>query len=289
MLGPCLRRGDEKNSNEQSKMKIVIHLALAMMLIAPSASHAAAASQSVYLEELTTTEVSAAVQAGKTTIIIPVGGVEQNGPHMALGKHNVRARALAGMIATELGDTIVAPTVTYVPQGNVSPPTEHMRFSGTISIPFDVFKGVLTGAALSLKQHGFKHIVLLGDSGNYQTALKEVADRLNIEWAKSATRAQFLSEFYQAGQNQYVQALKSKGLSNEQIGTHAGAADTSLLMAVDPAMVKPELFAAAAKAGWAGGTAGDPRAASAELGRLGVDAMVKASVVAIRTAKASKP
>ena len=270
-------------------MKEILGWTLALALTTSGATPSVATPQSVFLEDLATTEVSAAVQAGKTTIIIPVGGVEQNGPHMALGKHNVRGRALAGMIATELGDTIVAPTVTYVPQGNVSPPTEHMRFSGTISIPFDVFKGVLTGAALSLKQHGFKHIVLLGDSGNYQTALKEVADRLNIEWAKSATHAQFLSEYYQAGQNQYVQALKSKGLSNEQIGTHAGAADTSLLMAVDPTMVKPELFAAAAKAGWAGGTAGDPRAASAELGKLGVDAMVKASVVAIRKAKAARP
>jgi creatinine amidohydrolase len=269
-------------------MKKFLHLAITLALLATSAAHSATASPSIFLEELTTAEVSAALQAGKTTIIIPVGGVEQNGPHMALGKHNFRARALAGLIATELGDAIVAPTVNYVPEGNVSPPTEHMRFAGTISIPFDVFKGVLKGAALSFKQHGFKHIVLLGDSGNYQTALKAVADALNSEWAKSTTYAQFVPEYYQAGQTQFVQALKNKGLTAEQIGTHAGAADTSLLMAVDATLVKPELFAAAAKAGWAGGTAGDPRAASVELGKLGVDAVVRASVAAIRKAKAAK-
>jgi creatinine amidohydrolase len=269
-------------------MRNLLGPALALMLAVSDAATPAAAAPSVFLEHLTTAEVSAALQAGKTTIIIPVGGVEQNGPHMALGKHNFRARALAGMIATELGDAIVAPTVNYVPEGNVSPPTEHMRFAGTISIPFDVFKGVLKGAALSLKQHGFKHIVLLGDSGNYQTALKAVADGLNSDWAKSETRAQFVAEYYQAGQTQFVQALKNKGLSAEQIGSHAGAADTSLLMAVDAATVKPELFAAAAKAGWTGGTAGDPRPASAELGKIGVDAMVKASVAAIHKARTAK-
>ena len=266
-------------------MKKISACVLVIALVSFGSAHAMATSQNIFLEELTTTEVSVALQTGKTTIIIPVGGVEQNGPHMALGKHNFRAKALAGMIAAELGDTLVAPTVNYVPEGNVSPPTEHMRFAGTISIPFDVFKGVLKGAALSLKQHGFKHIVLLGDSGNYQTALKAVADGLNGEWAKSTTCAQFVAEYYQAGQTQYVQALKSKGLTPEQIGTHAGAADTSLLMAVDATMVKPERFAAAAKAGWAGGTAGDPRPSSIELGRLGVDAMVKASVTAIRAAR----
>ena len=274
-------------------MKTVFLCALTALVFTVALScdivRAATPLQSVYLEALTTSEVSAALKTGKTTIIIPVGGVEQNGPHMALGKHNFRARVLAGMIATELGDTLVAPVVNYVPEGNVSPPTEHMRFVGTISIPFDVFKGVLKGAALSLKQHGFTHIVLLGDSGNYQTALKAVVDALNGDWAKTSTRAQFLAEYYQAGQTQYVAALKSKGLSSEQIGSHAGAADTSLLMAIDPAMVKPELFAAAAKAGWAGGTAGDPRASSVELGKLGVDMMVKQSVTAIRAARVARP
>ena len=50
------------------------------------------AQNSVFLEELTTLEVTSALRAGKTTVIIPVGGTEQNGPHMAIGKHNMRAR-----------------------------------------------------------------------------------------------------------------------------------------------------------------------------------------------------
>ena len=82
------------------------------------------------LEELTWTEVRAALQSGTTTIIMPAGGTEQSGPHMALGKHNVRARVLAGRIAAALGDTLVAPVLAYVPEGAISPPAGHMRFPG---------------------------------------------------------------------------------------------------------------------------------------------------------------
>ena len=127
--------------------------------------HAGAAS--VYLQELSSTEVRDALQAGKRTLIVPVGGTEQNGPHMALGKHNVRVQALAGRIATELGNALVAPVVAYVPEGRISPPTEHMRYPGTISIPDSAFRGLLDGTARSMAQHGFTDIVFIGDQGGY--------------------------------------------------------------------------------------------------------------------------
>ena len=52
----------------------------------------AQAPDTVYLEELTWTEVRDALAAGTTTVIIPTGGTEQNGPHMVLGKHNYLVR-----------------------------------------------------------------------------------------------------------------------------------------------------------------------------------------------------
>ena len=251
-----------------------------MLALVPA--HAAPAS--VFLEDLTTVEVSAALRDGHTTIIIPVGGTEQNGPHMALGKHNVRVRVLAGRIAQQLGNTIVAPVVAYVPEGNIAPPTEHMRFAGTISVPEAAFKTILEAAARGFRQHGFRDIVLLGDHGGYQTALKAVASNLNRDWAKSAARTHYVGEYYGATQTTYVRALKAKGLTDAQIGIHAGAADTSLLMALEPSLVKPELFAAAAQEGRAGGVNGDPRPSSAALGQLGVDAIVQQTVAAIRNA-----
>src|SRR6187402_3408093 len=107
---------------------------------------------SVFLEDLTWTEVRDAIAAGKTTVIVPTGGTEQNGPHMALGKHNYLVMYKAGQIATQLGDALVAPVVSYVPEGDINPPTGHMRFAGTISLPQDVFVKVLEYAARSLKQ-----------------------------------------------------------------------------------------------------------------------------------------
>jgi creatinine amidohydrolase/Fe(II)-dependent formamide hydrolase-like protein len=130
---------------------------------------AQAAPPSVQLEELTWTEVRAALQSGTTTIIVPAGGTEQSGPHIALGKHNVRARVLAGRIAAALGDTLVAPVLAYVPEGAISPPSGHMLFPGTISIPDAVFKSTLEAAGRSLRQAGFIHIVLVGDHGGYQS------------------------------------------------------------------------------------------------------------------------
>src|SRR5271169_2991918 len=94
---------------------------------------AARAADTVFLEELTWTELRDDIRAGMTTIIVPIGGTEQNGSHMALGKHNVRVRVLSERIARTLGDALVAPVIAYVWEGSYSPPTGHMDFPGTIS------------------------------------------------------------------------------------------------------------------------------------------------------------
>src|SRR5262249_34026075 len=108
--------------------------------------------KTVFLEKLTWTELRDLMAARKTTIIIPIGGTKQNGPHMALGKHNVRAKALAAKIATQLGNALVAPEIAYVPEGSINPPTGHMRFPGTISVPDDVLTKLLEYAARSFRQ-----------------------------------------------------------------------------------------------------------------------------------------
>ena len=252
-------------------------------------SGAGAASAGPFIEDMTWVEVRDAQRAGKTTVIIPVGGTEQNGPHMALGKHNVRVHVLAGRIATTLGNALVAPVLAYVPEGSISPPTAHMRFTGTISIPDDAFMAVLYAAARSFKQNGFTDVVLIGDHGGYQPQLKAVAARLNREWAGSGARAHFIDDYYRVTQTGYVKALRAQGLSEMQIGSHAGSADTALLMAIDPTGVRPGLLEAAAREGTASGTAGDPRAATAALGQLGVDLIVAHSVTAIRAAVNARP
>ena len=236
----------------------------------------------VLLEDLTWTELRDRVRAGSTTIIIPIGGTEQNGPHMTLGKHNARVKVLAEKIARALGNALVAPVVAYVPEGGVAPPTSHMRFAGTITVPEDAFEKVLEYAARSFRAHGFHDIVLLGDHGGYQKGDKAVADRLNREWAATPARVHAVDEYFRATETDYPQALKSRGFRDDEIGLHAGLADTSLALAVDPRLVRTDKLQAAAAAGTAEGVRGDPRRATAELGQLGVDLIVARTVDAIR-------
>ncbi len=264
----------------------LLRLAAALCLLLSSAL-VRAAPASVFLEELTTQQVSAALQQGTRTIIIPVGGTEQSGPHLTLGKHNVRVRLLAGKVAQQLGDALVAPVLAYVPEGRIDPPTEHMRFAGTISIPESVFGAVLEGATRSFWQHGFRNVVLVGDHGGYQGVMQALASRLTASGAKSGHRVLFIGAYYRATQSTYIDSLKAQGLSTLQIGSHAGSADTALQMALAPASVFPEFFEQAARDGVKGGTSGDPRAANAALGQAGVDAVVRETVEAIRKAVSS--
>lgn len=241
---------------------------------------AAAPSSSLRLEELTWTELRDRIRAGTTTVLVPIGGVEQSGPHMALGKHNVRAQALALRIAQRLGNAVVAPVMAYVPEGNIDPPTAHMRFPGTITISDATFEAVLESTARSFRQHGFRDVVFLGDHGGYQKSEERVATKLNREWAaKPGCRVHALLDYYRVTQADYVQALKANGHSTEEIGSHAGLADTALSLAIDPALVRQDLLGA--KAGPAEGVHGDPRRATAALGQPGIDKIIETSVAQI--------
>jgi creatinine amidohydrolase/Fe(II)-dependent formamide hydrolase-like protein len=251
-------------------------LALATLVL-PLAAEAAPVS----IEELTSSELRARIAAGTTTVLLPIGGTEQNGPHLVLGKHNVRARVLATRIAGQLGNAVVAPVLAYVPEGSIDPPAGHMRYAGTISIDVATFEALLESSARSFCRHGLRDTVFLGDHGGYQASLQRVAARLNRAWAgaRPDCRAHALPEYYRAVEKDYVEALKARGHAPAEIGSHAGLADTALALAVDAQLVRTDALAAAAGAP---GVAGDPRAATAELGRLGVDRIVAASVAAIQ-------
>ena len=158
-------------------MSLLRHGLAAVLLAAPPAARAAdappAAASRVQLEDLTWTELRDRIAAGTTTVLLPVGGTEQSGPYVALGKHNVRARVLAEAIARRLGNTVVAPVLAYVPEGAIQPPAGHMRYPGTISIPEAAFESLLEHAARSFRQHGLRDVVLLGDHGGYQRSSLE--------------------------------------------------------------------------------------------------------------------
>lgn len=258
-------------------------IALFVVLTCTSGPVLAQAPDSVFLEDMTWTELRDAVKAGKTTIIIPVGGVEQSGPDMALGKHDARARFLSDKIARRLGNALVAPVIAYVPEGGINPPTSHMRFPGTLTVPPDVFRKTVESAAQSLKLHGFKDVVLIGEHGSYQSDLRTVADQLNCSWAGTQVRAHFVAEYYHGATTGFYPVLRSRGYSAEEIGTHAGLADTSLMLAIDPRLVRTDDLHTGAHLDAANGVYGNPRRSSAELGQLAVDEIVNKTVEVIKT------
>ena len=142
-------------------------------------------------------EVRDAIKAGKTTVIIATGGVEQNGPYVAGGKHNFVLEVVLPYIARAMGNTLIAPIVKFVPEGAIEPtPTGHMLYPGTISLEESTFRALLTDICRSYKTHGFKDIVLLGDSGGNQAGMKAVAEALNEKWKGEAARVHFLPEYY---------------------------------------------------------------------------------------------
>lgn len=271
-------------------MRSWLQIAFMCVGLAVTQVHALAQTpNTVQLEDLTWTELRDEIAAGKTTILIPIGGTEQSGPYVALGKHNVRVQILATRIAQRLGNALVAPVIAYVPEGGYLPPTSHMRFPGTITVPDDVFEKTLESAANSFMVHGFRNVVFLGDHGGYQDDIRHVVARLNKAWAATKARAFVPAEYYGESSDGYARLLREKGYRDDEIGTHAALADTSLLLAVAPRMVRLDALRNAPKPGAAQGVyGGDPRRSSAELGQIGIDAIVAHTVEAIRRETAGR-
>ena len=136
----------------------------------------------VWIEEMTWMDVRDALNAGKTTAIIPTGGVEPNGPWLVTGKHNYVLRSNCDAIARELGNALCTPVVKLVPEGSIDPPSGHMSSPGTLSLQQETFEAFLTDIAHSLKMHGFENIIFIGDSGGNQGGQRAVADALNAAW-----------------------------------------------------------------------------------------------------------
>src|SRR5438552_14468448 len=252
-----------------------------LLTLFASAAAFAQSPLSVFIDDLTWTELKEQIRSGKTIVIVPIGGTEQSGPHMALGKHNVRVKVLAERIAHALGNALVAPVLAYVPEGAVEPPTGHMRFPGTITVREETFRQTLDSAARSFRAHGFRDIVFLGDHGSTQAGERAVAARLNREWTSSPVRVHAVEEYYRTATAGFEAWLKTVGYGPEEIGQHAGLSDTSLMLALEPRLVRGTASEQPAP-GEPSGVDGDPRRASAELGRLGVELIVTQSVAAIR-------
>ncbi len=236
----------------------------------------------LFIEEMTWLEVRDALRSGKTTALVASGGVEMNGPYLATGKHNYILRATTEAIAKRLSDTLIAPIIPFVPEGQISPPTSHMRYPGTISVREETFEALLTDLASSLKQHGFREIYFIADSGGNVKGMKAVAERLNREW-RAKPSVHYIAEYYDyPAVNKW---LDSQGFHQKDEGHHDDLAITSQLMVADPNTVRMKqrmakgLFSI-------NGVPLSPPSKSIELGKRVVDyraGIVAAAVAKIRT------
>lgn len=196
---------------------------LTVMLVVPAAAQQperdgpgpVPANQSLWTEELTWWEIRDLMDAGYRTIIIGTGGVEQNGPWAASGKHNYVLQTVLPYIARAIPNSLIAPVIKFVPEGRIEPTgSGHMSYPGTISVEAATYEALVTDIARSYKTHGFTDIIFLGDSGGNQTGMQNVADALNERWTAegSEARVHYLREYYSEDQWSY-EFLKARGMT----------------------------------------------------------------------------
>jgi creatinine amidohydrolase len=251
---------------------------------APPGTSPSQAPDTVFIDELTWEETRDALKAGKTTVIVPIGGTEKNGYHMVLGKHNYVVTYGANMMARKLRNALVAPTVQYVPEGDPD-----RQNAGAISLPSSAYDMLLDAAARSLKVHGFTDILFIGDSGGNQQGIRNVTAKLNEEWKESGVTVYALTDYYEGGREHYRAWLEAAfGYNEEIVGSHAGISDTSQMLFVRPAGVRKDQIKP-----WGGpadsGVSGDPTKATAAIGEMGVKFKVNAAIGQYMTLKNPPP
>lgn len=204
------------------------------------------AATTVWLEEMTWMDVRDALKAGKTTIIIPTGGVEPNGPWLVTGKHNYVLHANCEAIARKLGNALCAPIIKLVPEGGIEPASGHMTSPGTISVREETFRATLTDVVHSLKVHGFQNIILIGDSGGNQAGQRFVADSVTKIWNGSPVVAH-VQEYYDYAS--VAKHMEEKGLKDGAAdGLHDDPVITLNMFIDDPNSVRYDARVKAGKA-----------------------------------------
>lgn len=232
------------------------------------------------LAALTSREVARLLADGPLDVIVPLGALEQHGPHLPLSTDQIIAEALAAEAAARSGDCAVAPCL---PVG-VSP--HHLGFAGTASVAAETMAEVQVNVVASLLDHGFRSAyVVTGHAGN-AGSMAEAERRL-----AEAFGGRVVSFADWPAQRQAVHAAAANmGLDPERVGTHAGHFETSIMCLLRPDLVDM----AAAEPGWIGpaaaagqtlrsrgmaalspiGVIGDPASANPEAGRVYLDALV---------------
>jgi creatinine amidohydrolase/Fe(II)-dependent formamide hydrolase-like protein len=237
----------------------------------------------VWLEEMTWMDVRDAMKAGKTTVIVSTGGIEPNGPWLALGKHNYVLRANCDAIARKLGNALCAPIDPFVPEGDPTSKSGHMATVGTISLREETFNALLTDIVTSLKTHGFENIMLIGDSGGNTRGMQAVATKLNTEWNATPVVAHIREHYAYSTVTALLrqEGVIKEGQPDDQLHDDPGI--TMNMFVTDPNSVR---WAQRVKAGKAtiNGVPLEPKDKTIEMGKKIVEFRATVGAEAIRKA-----
>ena len=179
--------------------------------------------KSVFLAENTNPEIEAFLRSHHT-VVIPVGATEQHGPHAPVGTDVFIPQEIARRVAERQGNLLVAPALPYC----LSYP--HRGFTSEFSLSIETFMAVVRDLALSFGAAGFKRIVFL--NGHYDNtyalayACAQIAERL------PAGAKAFPFNYWDGFTPEQGATMTGGGKD-----MHAGAAETSMLLAIDPALV----------------------------------------------------
>ncbi|WP_201760674.1 MULTISPECIES: creatininase family protein [Nonomuraea] len=231
------------------------------------------------LAEMTWRQVEERMAAGARTALFAAGSTEQHGPHLPLLTDTMLGDALAARVAERLPGVVLAPTVPF----GVS--THHMAFPGTVTLDEATFKAVILRCCESLAAHGFETVLVLpSHGGNFAPlAALHAETRGRVGGARLVPYTD-LQEFVGA----LAEAGRERGFPPEVSGSHAGEAETSIVLALRPDLVDMDR----AEAGFGGrfdeptarrlfehgtralseiGVLGDPRPATARAGEEYLD------------------
>jgi mycofactocin system creatininase family protein len=154
--------------------------------------------------------------SGAGLVLVPVGSVEQHGPHLPLETDTIIATAVATATADRLGGrdsgVWVAPPLTYGSSG------EHQSFPGTCSIGTEALRFLVVELVRSIRTWAARVVLVNGHGGNL-TALRSAVDQLVAEGHDVAWVA----------------------CSTEDVDLHAGRTETSLLLHICPDQVHLDL------------------------------------------------
>jgi creatinine amidohydrolase/Fe(II)-dependent formamide hydrolase-like protein len=234
----------------------------------------------VWLAELTWPEVREALRQGVDTVLVPVGGTEQGGRHLVLGKHNHTVAHAAERAARRLGKVLVAPVLPYAPEGAFAPPAGNMAFAGTLGLRDSTLAAWAEDIARSLKVHGVANIVFLADHGQSQAPLATTAARLDRAWRAGGTRVVHVAAYHGVTAREQREWLLANGFEPAAIGSHAGIADTSEAMFVFPAGVRRDRLGGTSPEPT--GASGDASKADAKTGEAMLELKIKQVVAAVR-------